>query len=1662
MLRYTEDGNQQECVMYGDLVVDLTSNTDFTFYVISARIIDGATITVDGEERYVETSISEGSVLGFTKYVGALDTLIFGQPTDKIIHNPEGLLPSVDITIASGYSYTVFAGYPDTVGDEEKFILNMNYNYHEGASTEGHNATESFHLNWTKYDKPAFIVVRTEPVYYNIEYRAIEDDTTISYYRDGVKFGDQLLPTHLPPEMAAKTYDGWFLDYNTGTGEYEFPLYGYHVLDDSTVIHLTDEMNGNYCIVYGPVKKDAVSKPVKVNIYAKDVDGGEYSKVPVEPVLPLLKHDDGRLWSKFYNAQLVGLYVHHVVDPDGDGDLFSSSINTGTGVATLIGASEASWDGYTESMPVFSVYYDRLSVTLKIGDPGDLADGGWESKTAYFEQKVQLPAMNPRAGEAMTGWSSSIADDPNISYEGGVYYYTVTLYTLEQATGGTVTLTADYPLEEYEISFITPFSKYDIGGGNTSTRVTKMAISGLVEVPIPLPDTGATFSNAYAMGGTVYPITDGKIIIELTSNVTLAAVWSPEKFDFRYSVDEHGSVSTNISIEPSEGKYVLGNHTDVLVIVRPASGYDLDLQATLAASSYAGTELGEPVREMDNTYSWSFFVHSDVTLNIKTKVKSTNITFFVDGEKIENSTSMGFTLTVNDEASSGLNIPLYSTAVLGNHPAGRLWYTDPSMDDSTALPHTGTGAGSGYLLTMKEDISLYTTSGTYLVYYHNADSSDPLKYFELPTDGRIQLIAQQFRYDGHIFVGWAVKDGSTKVYSYAPGDRMPVGSESEIHLYAFYLEDGNVSYPYEKIGETETVRTSSISNCGDLSQAEPALNIHYGWDPLNADNYLAASTDPTEFGYSRAPAGDGNNDVYFYGSIKCADDSFYLFGGSYTIEITGNHIIRFYNGETLVEERRIADYQAIGNPPSVSKTDARLTGWVIGTEPLNIDTLGSALGAETRADAVWETVYTITFDSTGGTPCEPITVKAGETAGTLPVPTRDPEGEAVFSFAGWITVPDGLQFTGASRVNGNVNLVATWTTTSALYTVKFYSASGGKDPRQMGSAVVTEEGGTIELPRDYPPRIPGMTFLGWYEFKFDSSNPAGYTITSDTPFDASTPIHENHQLVANWKVHTYTAYFDANGGEGEMPPMRLSSQAKDVPIDASPISREGWWLVGWATTSDGPVVVSDRIVNALSMEDGGAVTLYAVWSQNEHSVTFKFPSGTQIVMVENGNTVPRPADPVIEGCVFSGWFLDDGTLFDFDTPIESNITLTPKWECVVSFDSSGGSAVPDETVYRGDAVQKPANPTKEGYKLVKWTLEGSTEAYDFQSPVMTDIKLIAVWEEYRPIPPEPEPDMIIERETETIENEDGSVTVIEREKITWRSGPVQNTVHETTTWPDGHYRESLGRTYTDGFGDLWYRTVEEEYRADGSIASMYGSYGVEIKDGYEGSVIVAYTPDTAEIYMPEPDTGLLIEAERLLADIGPSSVAIVFDTHSGSIEIPAEFLSEASTAGYSIEVIGGGRILHLDPVTVSGIAQEDRDAVIVIEWVDPSHLTEEQREVIGDNPAASIRIFVGAHAIYELSGTAHVTIITETAYDHAYWVGADGTVEEVECAYDEANNTLGMTITHLSIYAFSVGPIDDGDEDDSGSSDYLVPVAVAAIAAVGILSALAIVKARRP
>lgn len=123
--------------------------------------------------------------------------------------------------------------------------------------------------------------------------------------------------------------------------------------------------------------------------------------------------------------------------------------------------------------------------------------------------------------------------------------------------------------------------------------------------------------------------------------------------------------------------------------------------------------------------------------------------------------------------------------------------------------------------------------------------------------------------------------------------------------------------------------------------------------------------------------------------------------------------------------------------------------------------------------------------------------------------------------------------------------------------------------------------------------------------------------------------------------------------------------------------------------------------------------------------------------VEENGKLERPTDPEKKDMVFVGWYTDSEFKepYNFESSVTSNLKLYAKFEAAAAVETQTVTFMKDaETTYdtsvvkKGNTVGAPAEPTNDGYSFGGWYTDvNCTTAYDFNTPVNTDITLYAKW-----------------------------------------------------------------------------------------------------------------------------------------------------------------------------------------------------------------------------------------------------------------------------------------------------------------------------------------------
>ena len=180
--------------------------------------------------------------------------------------------------------------------------------------------------------------------------------------------------------------------------------------------------------------------------------------------------------------------------------------------------------------------------------------------------------------------------------------------------------------------------------------------------------------------------------------------------------------------------------------------------------------------------------------------------------------------------------------------------------------------------------------------------------------------------------------------------------------------------------------------------------------------------------------------------------------------------------------------------------------------PVTLIWAGDSWQLKTQGRVLVTEVYTVTFDSYGGTPVPPAQeVEYGLTA-TKPDPAPTKTG---YTFDGWYLGDEKYDFSAA--VEQNIALTAKWTLNT--YTVTF-DPNGGNELAEADKTKAVKIGEAYgELPT---PTRKGYNFAGWY-----TEAEEGTVVTADTTVSAMT----DHTLYAHWeakKANVHIMIFKSN------------------------------------------------------------------------------------------------------------------------------------------------------------------------------------------------------------------------------------------------------------------------------------------------------------------------------------------------------------------------------------------------------------------------------------------------------------------------------------------------------------------------------------------------------
>ena len=406
---------------------------------------------------------------------------------------------------------------------------------------------------------------------------------------------------------------------------------------------------------------------------------------------------------------------------------------------------------------------------------------------------------------------------------------------------------------------------------------------------------------------------------------------------------------------------------------------------------------------------------------------------------------------------------------------------------------------------------------------------------------------------------------------------------------------------------------------------------------------------------------------------------------------------------TMSDQQMEYDKAKALNRNAFTRTGYTFTGWKeqdAGTKHTDGETvknLTSIDGDTVTLLAQWEpNAYTIKYNANGGTGTMGDQQMKYDTPAKL---TANAYNKTGYTFTGWRQddKATGTKYRNRETVTNLLSANGATTTMYAQwkaneYTVTFIDGHNGKT---IGTETVTHGSNATEPNK---PSHEGYTATTWDK---PLSN-----ITGDTV------------ITLAYRPNAYTIRFDKNASDATgFTADKHMEYDKAGNLTRNGYSRTGYTWLGWSSSSDGSgTMYSDgqSVVN-LTSEDGGTVTLYAVWKINRYTVTFIDGKTGDVIgrqEIDYGSNATMPAALSHDGYKPNGWS-SNGKNITKDT------TITLSYQPIsyqIAFDKNSGEAsgtMPNQRMQYDQWANLDRNVfSRPGYRFAGWNTHRGTSYED--------------------------------------------------------------------------------------------------------------------------------------------------------------------------------------------------------------------------------------------------------------------------------------------------------------------------------------------------------------
>lgn len=423
---------------------------------------------------------------------------------------------------------------------------------------------------------------------------------------------------------------------------------------------------------------------------------------------------------------------------------------------------------------------------------------------------------------------------------------------------------------------------------------------------------------------------------------------------------------------------------------------------------------------------------------------------------------------------------------------------------------------------------------------------------------------------------------------------------------------------------------------------------------------------------------------------------------------------------------------------------ARWNGNSSGTSPTNYaDGASYDFLADIDLYAVWNQIFTITFNSNGGgsAPSSLTCTQNVDCSTPATLPSVGSMSRTHYTFTGWTTTCDtGTVLTGSYSITSSLTLCAYWTA-DATYTVT-YNGNGNTSGSVPVDGTLYYPGDTVTVSSATLTKT-GYTRDGWYS---NNSGTGGNVYSGTFTMGTSNVI-----IYAKWNINNYTVTYNGNGNTSGTAPIQQSGNYNTTLTisNKGTLANTGYVFQYWNSDSTDTNTGTRYNQGATFTIPASNTNLYAIWSvQSNFTVTFHGESntgGNTNSQSYNGTTSLTANGFTRTGYTFTGWATSSGGVKAYDDQASYNFVadadLYAHWSIntySLSYDCNNGSGGPSSHSgnYATNLTVKSNTCTYSGYTFLNWGTSSSggtsyAESSTFTIPA-SDTTLYAIWQSNTP------------------------------------------------------------------------------------------------------------------------------------------------------------------------------------------------------------------------------------------------------------------------------------------------------------------------------------------